>query len=430
MIAAAKRLYFFQRQYQVLFWAVFIFLVYLVFLIKITNVVENNESLVFTFYSIAVSAYLFSRFVLAHFYVTVHKVDRNFQPKITFAVPVKNEETVVREVIMRIARSNYPKSKIEIIAINDGSTDKTIYELLAARDQAASLGVDVKVINWVQNRGKRHGMYACAKEATGEVIIFIDSDSLVQPDTTSELVKYLVDPKVGAVTAHCWVENKNENVLTKMQAIKYYVAFKAFKSSESIFGAVTCLSGPCSAYKKEYLDLVLDEWLNQTFLGVECTYGDDRSLTNALLSKGYKTVYAPEAGVSTFVPETLPQYKKQQNRWKKSWFRECLLASKFMWKQNPIMSISFYLMVALTLLAPIVVIRALVVYPIFQGRFPFYYLFGILVMSLIYGLYYTIYSGDRKWIWGMLAIIGYSIGFFWQLPYAILTIKDSSWGTR
>jgi hyaluronan synthase len=172
---------------------------------------------------------------------------------------------------------------------------------------------------------------------------FIDSDSFVEKNTAREIVKYFIDGKVGAVAGHTFVANAEKNLLTKMQSVRYFIAFKAYKSAEALFGTVTCCSGCCSAYRRSYILPFINEWRNQRFLGVKCTYGDDRSLTNYLLRRGYKTVFSPTATAHTFVPETVSQYLRQQLRWKKSWFRENLMAGLFIWKRNPLMSLSFYL---------------------------------------------------------------------------------------
>lgn len=291
-------------------------------------------------------------------------------------------------------------------------------------------GVSVQVIDWKVNKGKREGMAECVRKSQNEIIIFIDSDSFVKTNTAKELVKYFIDSKVAAVAGHAFVANADKNVLTKMQAVRYYVAFKAYKAAEALFESVTCCSGCCSAYKKSHILEVLDKWLNQSFLGVRCTYGDDRSLTNFLLKKGYKAVFSPGATAYTFVPDTFKKFMRQQLRWKKSWVRESIKAGLFIWKKNPIMSISFYLGVILPLLAPVVVFRALFWYPYATGKAPWFYLFGLFLMAIVYGLYYYIFTRDKKWIYGVLFATFYTIILIWQLPWAILNLRDARWGTR
>lgn len=416
---------------KISYWLVFFLLIYLVVILKLVAWQELDNSIIFGAYSILVSFYILSRFGLAYFYEPgKKKYDKTYQPTISFAVPSKNEGENIRETILRIAKTDYPKHKFNIIAINDGSTDNTLAEMLAAKKIAKKNGVEVVVVDWKINKGKREGMAECIRLSNKDIVIFIDSDSFVKTDTAKELVKYFSDEKVGAVAGHAYVANADKNFLTKMQAVRYYVAFKAYKSSEALFGKVTCCSGCCSAYRRTYLLEVLDAWLNQRFLGVKCTYGDDRSLTNYLLKKNYKALYAPEAHAHTFVPDTLRVFMKQQMRWKKSWVRESLKAGSFMWTVNPVMSISFYLGFILPLIAPVIVLRALVWLPLTRNLAPWFYLLGLLLMAVIYGLYYYIHTGDKKWPYGVLFASFYTLILIWQLPLAIANLRDSRWGTR
>lgn len=413
-------------------WIIFFTAVYIIFVIKLITIQKIDNNILFGTYSFAVSFYILSRFALSYFYDPDNdKFDINYTPTASFAVPCKNEEENIKETILRIAKSDYPKDKFDIIAVNDGSTDNTLKEMLDAKKIAKKeYGINVVVVDWKINKGKREGMAECVRKSKNDIVIFIDSDSFVEQSTARELVKYFIDSKVAAVAGHAYVANADNNYLTKMQSVRYYVAFKAYKAAESVFNTVTCCSGCCSAYKREYVMEVLDQWVNQRFLGVLCTYGDDRALTNFLLKKGYKALFSPTAIAYTFVPDTFKKFMRQQLRWKKSWTRESLKAGQFIWKKNPIMSISFYLGIILPLLAPFVVIRALIWYPYTTGNFPWFYLMGMALMSLVYGLYYYIYTKDKRWVYGVVFAAFYTIILIWQLPWAILNIRDPKWGTR
>jgi len=199
---------------------------------------------------------------------------------------------------------------------------------------------------------------------------------------------------------------------------------------ESVFGSVTCCSGCCAAYRREYVLPILEEWLDEKFLGTQCTYGDDRSLTNALLKSGYWTLYSPKAVSYTVVPNNLKVFLKQQLRWKKSWIRTSSKAVTFMWRRNPIMSFQYYLGIVLTILGPFVVIRAIFVYPFFYHLLPLYYISGLLLIAAIYSSYYYLQTRDKKWYYGLIFPFVYMSIMIWQLPYAFLTVKDNKWGTR
>jgi hyaluronan synthase len=406
-----------------------------IFTVLVLKIVGNrefmNHDFLFLFYSTAVSLYLISRFALAYFYRPVDaKFTKNIEPTVSFAVPSKNEGEHIRETIMRMVASDYPKEKFDIIAINDGSTDNTLEEMLIAKELARKEGVNVKVVDWQENKGKREGMAECVKQSDKDIVLFVDSDSFIEPNMMKKMVKYFELKNVGAVAGQAFVANADVNFLTHMQSVRYYVAFRAFKSSEALFGSVTCCSGCLAAYRRSAILPLMDKFTNQYFLGVKCTYGDDRSLTNLLLKNNYDTIFAPDAIAYTFVPDNFKQYVKQQLRWKKSWFRESFMASFFMWRRNVLMSLSFYLGFILPLFAPLILVRALVWYPIKSNYIPLYYIFGLLIMALIYGLYYYRHTKDKNWFSGTIFTVFFNLVLFWQLPYALLKIRDSKWGTR
>jgi hyaluronan synthase len=413
-------------------WMLFLLLIFFIVSMKLLTFDQVKNNLFFAAYSFTVCIYIISRFVLAYCYSPERDIvfDGAYLPTITFGVPAKDEGDNIRETILRIAASDYPRDRFEVIAVNDGSSDNTLQEMHAAQAIAGEMGVAVRIVNWKRNRGKRHGMAECIKRSGNEIMVFIDSDSFVEPETARMLSKYFIDTKIAAAAGHTFVTNENENILTKMQAVKYFVAFKSNKAAEALFGTVTCCSGCCSAYRREYVLEVLDLWLNQSFLGVKCTYGDDRSLTNFLLQRGYKTIFAPDAIAYTLVPTKYMTFMRQQLRWKKSWVKESFKAASFIWRKNPIMSLSFYISLILPFLTPVVVIRALIWYPYKTGHFPVNYFVGLLLIAALYGIYYFIFIKDRNWIYSMLFATFYSLILIWQLPYAILNLRDVRWGTR
>jgi hyaluronan synthase len=413
---------------QFILWTLFCAIVYIILVVKVTTGSYLNENLFFGVYSIMIVFYIFSRFVLSHLHRT-KPANTTYEPSIAFVVPAKDEGDNIYETIERFRNVDYPGEKIEVIAINDGSSDQTLAEMQRAAVDIRPYVQRVEVVDWIVNRGKRHGMAEGVKRARNDIIIFIDSDSFVEPSCVRHLVKYFTDPEIGAVSGHTDVHNVDTNVLTRMQALRYYIAFKVYKSAESIFGLVTCCPGCCSAYRKAYLDEFIDEWLHQKFLGKECTFGDDRSLTNYVL-RSYAAAYSEEAKAYTIVPDTFSKYMRQQQRWKKSWVRETFIAASFMWRKNPLAAFFFYSYVFLAFSAPIVFIHAIVWNPVVRHIAPVVYLIGLLLMLLLHGLYYRIHVGQRPWFFAVISFWFYTVILMWQLPWAFVTIADTRWGTR
>jgi hyaluronan synthase len=234
---------------------------------------------------------------------------------------------------------------------------------------------------------------------------------------------------VAAVAAHGFVANAWVNFLTRMQAVQYYIAFRVMKAAESVFASVTCCSGCLAAYRKSAVMEVLDDWLHQRFLGRPATFGDDRSLTNFMLRR-HKVIYDSTSHVWTIVPESFRQFFRQQLRWKKSWLRETVRAASFMWRRPPLMVFSFFGGLIFPLLAPIILLRTFLYLPLTSGSLNFTYLWGVMLMSMLYSAYYLILQRNRMWIYGIGLCFFYSLILTWQLPWAIITSWNNKWGTR
>jgi hyaluronan synthase len=374
-------------------------------------------------YSITVGAFILSRFLLAAFYIAPRNV--GYKPGISVIVACMNEEDSIEKTIERIYSEGYPHSKLEVVVVNDGSTDNTFDEMLSAQSRHHSL----VVVNFEQNKGKRHGMAIGALIAQGDILTYVDSDSFLSPGALHKIVQGFADPTVAAVSGHTDVENYRTNILTKMQHVRYYVSYRVMKGAEHVFGAVSCCPGCFSAYRKSAVLNVLDKWLHQRFLGKYATFGDDRSLTNYLL-KHYRVLYDDQAIATTIVPDKWIKYFKQQARWKRSWIREMFFAGRFMWYKHPIAAISWYAMTILPLIAPLVMFNAMVRLPLVYGRPPSFYIGGVLVVSLLWALYFLQRTGRSYWWTAFLFTITYVLFFSWQGYYAALTLRKTEWGTR
>jgi hyaluronan synthase len=396
----------------------------LILVIKYENVYYFWFDVPVFLYSLLVGGYLLSRFVFAAFYSDSKPLAA--LPTLSVVVPVRNEEEHVARTLRQLMESDYPRDRLQVIAVDDCSTDRS----LAAMKASQKTYPDLVVFGLEKNAGKRHALAAGVGLASGQIIVFIDSDSFLEPDALRHLVNRFSDPKVAAVTGHCDVENVWTNLLTRMQTVRYYVAFRVMKAAESVFDSVTCLSGPIAGYRREVLQEIMPEWLNQMFMGRPATFGDDRSLTNSLLRRGYKVVYEAKARVTTLVPEDHRTFLRQQLRWKRSWFRESLIASSFMWRKQPLMALSFYLGFLLPLIGPAIVIRAMIYVPLVQRTSPLMYIVGITLMSALMSSTYLLYKRSRLWFYGTAFCFYYMFVLVWQTPWAVLTSWRNEWITR
>lgn len=270
---------------------------------------------------------------------------------------------------------------------------------------------------------------AVLDECRGEIIVTIDSDTTITRDGVRKLVGHFIDPEIGAVTGDVQVRNMKTNLLTRLITYRYWSAFHQERAAQSLFRTVMCCSGPFSAYRRSAIEEVKDDYVSQVFLGQECTFGDDRHMTNLMLRSGQKVVFDAEAVSHTEVPTTIRQYVRQQVRWNKSFYREMLWSLRHIKKPHPYLlsdlllqaALPFMLMIALGLTAwqategKEAIVRYVIV------------LMGIAVLRASYGVYRTKDPGFLLFVvYGFLHVLVLMPVRLW----ALATMRRTHWGTR
>lgn len=373
-------------------------------------------------YSTLISAYFLTRFVIA--WKHTNPTMTGHEPSVTIVVSVRNEEAAIERTVEACFLTDYPPEKREIIVVNDGSTDRT-GELL----EGLKLRFTELRVFHIPPSGKRHGMATGVRNAKGEIIVFIDSDTFVTRSALRHIVCGFEDPTLGASAGHTDVENSRVNALTGLQDVRYILGFRVMKAAESFFNVVTCCPGCLSAYRKSYLQKILDRWLNQRFLGAQATFGDDRSLTNYIL-RDYRVIYNENAKATTLVPETWKRFLTQQVRWKKSWLRETLIAGGFIWRKHPMGAIGFYVAAVCSVTSPLFVLRTVSIAWSQSDTGFIYYVIGLLMIGMFQCLYVLRKRPQARWLLGMLVVAIQVVILGPQSYYALLTMRRNHWGTR
>ncbi|MFB0565595.1 MAG: glycosyltransferase [Candidatus Aminicenantaceae bacterium] len=353
-------------------------------------------------------------------------------PFVSVIMPALNEEELIKKSIDSIFASTYPKEKIEVICINDGSKDRTYLYMLRAKYKYNGR---LKVINFKENMGKRKALYVGLKQSKGEIIVTVDSDSKIGRSAIRNLViPLLKDGKTGAVSGRVGVLNEKENFLTRMLSVRYSLAFDFGRAYQSNYGAVFCCPGALTAYRKSVLQLFIKDWVNQEFLNTKCTYGEDRALTTNILKAGYMTRFQSNAVVYTKVPTSFGQMNKMYLRWTRSYIRESILFAQFMFSRYrtkhrvlPIFDFLFinilhpfhiFTLAIVTysfLLNPLFIVRHLAFLVISSFFFSLYYLRSNKSIAFLYGIPYGIITAFCLW---------------WIVPVAAFSLKNQSWLTR
>ena len=349
----------------------------------------------------------------------------DYEPTIAIIVPCYNEnEDDLTKCLYSCLINNYEKKVV--YAINDGSTNNTKQVL----KKIYKIHPELIVINSRKNQGKKEAMYKAIKKTKEQIIVCVDSDTIVHNgDSIRELVKPFNNTKVNAVSGNTRATNHKTNWLTKMQAGRYALAYDLEKSGQSLYGSVTCCPGCYSAYRRISVNKVLSKWRKQTVLGVNTSYGDDRSLTRLILVTGGEVAYAPNAVAYTNVPEQITSFVKQQVRWKRSFFTEHYFLAADINKIRYMARVElvwFTFVWFFGLLA-----KAILIYSLYAG---FITLSQTLLLyasfSLVHYAYVIIRYPGVLGLWGAAYTFLNDITIEWLTLYSLFTLKETRWGTR
>lgn len=352
-------------------------------------------------------------------------------PRVTVVIPAFNEGPMVERSIRSVTKSNYPSDRLEIIVVDDGSRDDTFFHMQRLRREFPSL---VRLIRFSSNRGKRAALEAGFREATGEIVITIDSDSEVEPKTVPEMVTpFLADPAVGGVAGRVAVLNR-DTTISRMLEVQYALAFDFGRAAQSAYRTVACCPGALSAFRRTIILPHLDEWTHQTFLGRPVGHGEDQALTNIVLREGYDTVYQRTATVHTLAPTTYRQLSRMFLRWDRSYIVEGFSFARFMFTRyrtkNRVMPIVAFVVSNLRL---VLFFWGLLELPFVFAEDARTHLQAAIALglgALFSAAYYLRIERSFRFAYGLLYAVYSVLLLQWILPWALITVRDERWGTR
>ena len=356
-------------------------------------------------------------------------------PDCTVIVPAYNEGRQIALALESVLNSDYPKEKLTVIAVNDGSRDDT-WEWI--RRSAEESHGRITALNLPKNMGKRNAIHQALLRSDSEIFVTIDSDSEVLASTLRNLVSpFVKDPKIGGVAGSIRVLNLDDGALPRMLDVNFVFSFEFIRSAQSVLRSVMCTPGALSAYRRSAVDPFLQEWAEQTFLGKPANIGEDRAITNILLREGYEVVFQSTAVAFTEMPATYLPLCKMFIRWARSNIRENLAMMEFafrridfrnenllgmqlnlimqsIWMFTPLFFLSSTLY-CLSLDAPTFLYSVFLVIAIWS-TFP----------SFIYACKYNKKESIWAYVFGFFNFIALS----WIGPYSLLTVHRSGWLTR
>ena len=222
-------------------------------------------------------------------------------PKISLIIPVHNESEVILSKLENTRELNYPKDKLEILVVDDGSTDNTCQLVQSFMDRNSNQ-IKIRLISLPQWSGKASALNYAWQYCTREIVVMTDADATLEENAIGKMVQNFADPMVGAVTGRlCVAANDDEPAATSER--NYRSIFDIIRMGESRIDSTPIFNGLIMAFRRELLDeLELD------------TLADDTELSLRVREKGWKALYDSEVIAYEFTSENRVSRAKQKLR--------------------------------------------------------------------------------------------------------------------
>ena len=252
-------------------------------------------------------------------------VVNDFRTTTSVVIPVYQEDP---EVLERCLRTWLREDPTEVILVVDDRDDELLRRLHSWPDPR------VQVLEW-HHTGKRGALGAGVRRATGEVVVFADSDTEWRPGLLAAMQMPFADPEVGGVGSRQHVYLPHTNVWRRVAYWMLNTRYLDYVPAMSRQGGVACLSGRTAAYRRAAIAPVTPGLEREMFLGRQCVAGDDGRLTWLVLAAGYKTVHQDTAQADSMFPADLRAFVRQRIRWSRNSYRCYLtaLSQGWLWRQ-------------------------------------------------------------------------------------------------
>jgi biofilm PGA synthesis N-glycosyltransferase PgaC len=219
----------------------------------------------------------------------------DYQPTVTLVVPAFNEESFILEKVKNSLELDYPKGKLRILFVTDGSTDKTFQILNDAE------GVEVS------HEDRRAGKAAAENRAMTlidtPIVVFCDANTYLNKDCIKNLVRHYEDPKVGAVSGEKRVISSGVDTASAAGEGLYWKYESTLKRWDSQLYTIVGAAGELISFRS---DLVQDL--------EEDTILDDFMQTMRICQQGYRVVYEPDSYAAETASDNVKEELKRKVR--------------------------------------------------------------------------------------------------------------------
>jgi cellulose synthase/poly-beta-1,6-N-acetylglucosamine synthase-like glycosyltransferase len=231
-----------------------------------------------------------------------------FEPSVSILIPARNEERVIGRLLERITELTYPKDKLQVIVVDDASSDKTG----AIADDYKNKCSFIEVLHRDKDEGGKGKAAACnagLKKSNGEIVLCFDADYYPTRDIVEKLVGQFVDPTVGATQGRVVVLNEPQNIVTRLVALERIGGYRVDQEARDKLNLIAQYGGTVGGFRSSLLEK-LHGW-------DENILAEDTDLTLSVYLAGYKVRYNVDAECYEEAVDNWKAYRRQRYRWAK-----------------------------------------------------------------------------------------------------------------
>jgi cellulose synthase/poly-beta-1,6-N-acetylglucosamine synthase-like glycosyltransferase len=232
-------------------------------------------------------------------------IDPGFTPRVSVVVACRNEESVVDQLVTALCALDYPEDRLQLVVVDDGSTDRTGALLDARQAQEPR----VRVVHRPRGApgGKSGALNAALESLDGEIVVVFDADHRPRRDVLRHLIPHFRDPTVGAVQGRCEISNPTDSPLAQVVAVDYLAGYLVNEYGRQSLFQLPAYGGANCAVRASSLR-ELGGWNPNTVT-------EDTDLTLRLVLRGERVRYDVRAVDAEEAVVTFRRYWRQRYRW-------------------------------------------------------------------------------------------------------------------
>jgi poly-beta-1,6-N-acetyl-D-glucosamine synthase len=335
------------------------------------------------------------------------RLDLDFPP-VSLLIAAYNEAENILETFRGINGQDYP-GQVEIIVVDDGSTDMTIDILKSLRLR------NLKIVQ-ATHGGKAKALNEGLKHVSNEIVVCIDADTFLHSQALKRIVaRFLTDPTDTAAVAGCvLVKNSRSTFMTRLQEWDYFTGIASAKRQQSLYQGTLVAQGAFSAFRTKLL---------RAHAGWPSVIGEDIVLTWALIKSGWRIGFEPTAIGFTMAPTAMTGFYRQRKRWARGMIEGLKQHGHLVWRSSRLSA--FF--VAIDFIIPFIdLFYAFVFLPgIILALFGYYYIVGpltLLVVPIAFLIVMVMYKKQKAVFETLnLKVRSNSIGFIiYMLIYQVI----------